>query len=143
MKVAGKYQLWILGAAIVLLDQLTKLWGRTSLTNIDILPFFSLTLSTNTGVAFGFFKGSSWLFFFIGLIVVGLIMFYNDKLFIKREKVWWTIITAGIIGNLIDRLLFQHVIDFINFHFWPIFNIADAALSIGVLALLIGSFKSS
>ena len=141
MKVDVK--LWILGLVIVVLDQLTKFWARTSLTNLDILPFFSLTLSTNTGAAFGLFKDNNWLFFFIGLIVVGLIMFYNEKLFIKSERIWWTIIIAGIAGNLIDRLFFQHVIDFINFHFWPIFNIADAALSVGVIALVVESFKSS
>ena len=140
MKV-GKF--WLIGLSIVILDQLTKTWARISLVDIVILPFFSFTFSSNTGAAFGIFQGNNWIFFFLGLVALGLIFIYYRKMFVKKEAIWWIIITAGIMGNMIDRLFVHYVIDFINFHFWPIFNIADSALTIGVVALLLKSFKSS
>ena len=98
---------------------------------------FDITYTTNTGSLWSLFSNvNSVNIIFIGLSFLALGFLYY---YIKTENKHFTpvsIIAGGIIGNLIDRILYGYVIDWANFHFWPIFNIADAAIVIGVSMLL-------
>jgi len=134
----GNY--FLIALAVVVLDQLTK-----NLINNDIIlikDFLKITFVTNTGSAFGVLQGANYYLIFLSLIVLGAILFYWDKIE-KKEKVFYALITGGIMGNLIDRIIYGFVIDFISFSFWPTFNVADSALTIGIIGLIILSFNSS
>lgn len=134
-------------AAIVALDQLTKIIVDRSMTLYQSIPivdgFFSLTYVRNTGAAFGIFAGSAELFRRPFLIVVSLVAIGFIFTLLRRlpdnEKGLSTalaFIVGGAIGNLIDRLVYGEVIDFLDcfwgrYH-WPAFNIADSFITIGV-----------
>ena len=130
--------------AVVLLDQFVK-WIIQLNFNLNdslilIKNFLNLTFITNTGSAFGILKGANSYLIYFSLIVLGLIMFYWHDIH-KKEKIFFALITGGIIGNLIDRVFLGHVVDFIHFTFWPAFNAADSCLTIGIIGLILRSFK--
>ena len=124
----------------VVLDQVTKILARTYNIDFKIAKFLSLTYITNTGMAFGLFQGNNNIFLFLYLIILGIVLFNYDKIIVKY-KVPFILVTAGIAGNLIDRIFLKHVVDFINFSFWPAFNIADSAICIGIIVLVIQLIK--
>jgi len=135
-------------AGVVALDQLTKLAAAAYLVrgSIDLAPFLSLTLIHNTGAAFGFLnRAGGWQnFFFIGVASVACaVILYMLRRLPRRELlvgVGLALILGGALGNLIDRLLHGHVIDFILFYYrtwqWPAFNVADSAISVGAVLLV-------
>ena len=136
----------IAGTAIgvVLLDQLSKAWVERNLAIYESLaPFpalskvFTLTHFTNTGAAFGLLRDQSILFVVIGLVVVASVVVYarylpHDQLLVQFAL---GLQLGGALGNMIDRVRQGHVTDFIYFHFWPAFNIADSAVVVGVILL--------
>ncbi len=145
-----KRKYWVLLVfciGILLLDQWTKslvvqklpLYQRVEL----IQGFFNLTHVRNTGGAFGIFGGEkgglgSILFVVVSLIAIGAIVFLFLKIK-ENEKTLalsFSLILSGAIGNLIDRLRFGEVVDFLDFHLstyhWPAFNVADSAICIGI-----------
>jgi len=127
-----------LALVVVLLDQLTKLLFNTLFSvghGIQLLPFFGLKLAHNTGAAFSILAGNTVLLMWISVIVIGIILFFIDKLKDKNIELCVALILGGTIGNLIDRLAHGFVIDFIDFSFWPTFNIADSAIFIGAVLL--------
>jgi signal peptidase II len=141
--------LW-LSVAVVVLDQLTKLAAVKYLVyhaEVNLLPFFNLTLRYNTGAAFGFLSSASgWqnIFFIAIALIAGGVIFFMLRGLSAGER-WQalalTLILGGAIGNLIDRLIHGQVVDFIDFylgswHFWT-FNIADAAISVGAALLVL------
>ena len=77
----------------------------------------------------------------LSIAVAGFILFYFDTLKTRTEKILVSLVFAGIIGNLIDRISYNHVIDFIDFGFWPAFNAADSAICIGIIGLVIYYWK--
>jgi signal peptidase II len=99
--------------------------------------YVSLTYVTNTGAAFGLFPDYGGIFMVIAVIVVAAIIYYYRHL----PSDQWLVQTSlglqlgGALGNLLDRLRYGHVIDFIDFKVWPVFNLADSALVIGVVIL--------
>ena len=101
---------------------------------------FSLNYVTNTGAAWGFFGGFPGLLFGLRTAIIAALIWY---LFKSKSKFPLWLIAAGAIGNAIDYCLYGHVIDFLHFTFWgysfPIFNIADSCITIGVLSLLLFS----
>jgi len=122
---------------VFLLDQFTKSLARNISEPIVLINnFLSLTFITNTGAGFGIFKGFNTVFIFVSLIAVGLILTFIDKIK-KKEIIYFALIIGGIFGNLIDRIFYGSVVDFIDFSFWPAFNIADAGLTIGVIGLIV------
>lgn len=138
-----KKSLYLLAALlIVLMDQTTKYITRASINpfeSIQILPFLNLVNVKNTGAAFGMFKvfGNA-VFVIISLAAIGFVLFMLLRGL--EDKPALALILGGATGNLIDRIVFGHVTDFIDvfagrFH-WPAFNIADAALTVGVLLIL-------
>ncbi len=132
---------------VLLLDQWTKhvVQGRLLLHQaVEVIPgFFNLVHVRNTGGAFGIFGGErgglgSYLFVVISLIAIGSILFFFVK---AREdektlSLSLSLVLSGAIGNLIDRLGYGEVVDFLDFHLfsyhWPAFNIADSAICIGI-----------
>ncbi len=142
-----KGKIFLLVLSIFIFDQITKFLALKFLAPdrvIKILPFFNLVYIENTGTAFGMFKflGSG---FFIGISFIAicflLYMTFKDK------KNWfiYALIIAGAIGNVTDRIIYGYVIDFIDIHVggfhWPAFNIADSAISIGIVLFIYQSFK--
>jgi signal peptidase II len=143
----GKYTRFILVVCItLLLDQATKeilMHGLSLRENLEIIPgFFSLTHIRNTGGAFGFLAGEATrirAFFFLAVsgLALGIIVYLYTKL--PPGKPWvagaLAMIFGGALGNIIDRLRFGEVVDFLDFHVgavhWPAFNVADSAISVG------------
>jgi signal peptidase II len=102
-----------------------------------------ITYIHNTGVGFGLLKGLPWIPILVSIIVIGGIIYYSRKLNNKDsvQQYLLAFILGGTIGNLIDRVAFGFVIDFLDFRIWPIFNFADMFLSIGVIGLIIVLWK--
>ncbi|MBU0547493.1 MAG: signal peptidase II [Candidatus Omnitrophica bacterium] len=127
-------------SSVIFLDQFSKFLAIRFLqlnTSVSLIKnFLYITLVHNRGAAFGILKNQLFLFVIISFFVI-LFIFFNLK--IKKNpflfKVALSLILAGAIGNLIDRLRFGYVIDFLDFRFWPVFNFADSALTIGVILL--------
>ena len=128
-------------AVVVLaLDQGTKALVRGSIDRgerIDVLPGVDLINTRNTGVAFGLFSGGGAIVAIVAtLALVGLLAFFFTHL--GRRLVWLPtgLLIGGATGNLIDRARQGYVTDFVDLPLWPAFNVADAAITIGVLSLL-------
>jgi signal peptidase II len=125
------------------LDQLTKFLISKSLSlNQSILiikGLFHLTLVHNRGAAFGLLKNQIILLILTSFFAVLLIYFNLKKSGTDKKlsiyKLSLSLILAGALGNLIDRVCFGYVIDFLDFRVWPVFNIADSAISIGAILL--------
>lgn len=144
--------LWVTG--VVAFDQLTK-WlvmatFRLYEIKVVIPNFFNLTYITNTGAAFGILAGEQTLLrqaFFISVAMVALlIMFFSYRHFRSQGQLFVHaigMIAGGAIGNLIDRVRFGKVVDFLDFYIkgyhWPAFNVADSAITIGVGLFILGS----
>ena len=128
---------------VVVADQLSKMWIRSNLVVGQSLPetgFFRLTHIHNTGAAFGLFRGQSFTLTIVAFVGIVVILFY--ALFIYRRFPFWDnllgksalgLVLGGTAGNLIDRLRLGYVTDFIDVGFWPAFNIADSAITVGVI----------
>ncbi len=131
---------------IVIFDQLSKSFFLNLLSFGESVPvirnIFHFTLVQNTGIAFGLFKERGILFLIVSLIAI---LVFGWLLYLEAKKqtlslpsaVAFSLIIAGAIGNFIDRLRFGFVIDFIDFRIWPVFNIADTAITIGAFILII------
>lgn len=147
-----KRSFWLVAILGIILDQITKYLIMQNFATVgDTLPLwqdvFHFTYVINTGAAFSFFRGQVEILRWISLIVsVILIIFiwYSPRLTLI-EELGYGFILAGAIGNGIDRFLFGYVVDFLDFRLinFPVFNLADMAINIGVLLLLIASFTSS
>jgi len=136
---------------IVAADQLSKIWIRANLAigqSLFEAGFFRITHVHNTGAAFGLFRGQSASLTVVALVGIGVLLFYaflvyrhfpllNNKL----NRLALGLVFGGTIGNLIDRLRFGYVTDFIDFGFWPAFNIADSAITVGVLIFVYSSLR--
>ncbi len=141
--------LW-LSVVVVCLDQFTKVLASHYLQLNDpiaILPGFSLTLMHNTGAAFSFLsQASGWQrWFFIGLAITVSIVIVVWLVRLPAEKRWLAcalaLILGGAIGNVWDRVMLSYVIDFIDVYYrdwhWPAFNVADSAISVGAVMVII------
>lgn len=132
---------WISAFFVLFLDRISKL---LVLNFIDVnssisFGFFSFTHVRNTGTAFGLFKDASW-FFVLFAIAVSFFLILRHKYFAKNLQFILGLVLGGAVGNLIDRLYYGSVIDFIDFHIWPSFNVADSAISIAVVLLLLREY---
>ena len=137
---------WVIGFSNLLLDQLSKYWVTKSLVKIgDTIPLlpkiFHFNYVVNNGAAFSFFEGGvTWLRWISLGVSVGLIglSLLGDKMDIL-EQLGYGFILAGALGNGIDRFFFGYVVDFLDFRLinFPIFNLADISINLGIFLLLI------
>ena len=125
--------------SLLILDQVTKYFAKAG-TILFETGWLSFTFVKNTGVAFGKLQGMNSYLIWIYIILIGGIIYYFPK-FKENEKIAFTLILTGAIGNLIDRILHGYVIDFINLHWWPVFNVADSCISIGIFWLVVSDFS--
>jgi signal peptidase II len=140
---------------VIVLDQVSKGWMVSWLSlyeTVAIMPYFNLTMAHNHGAAFSFLaQAGGWQrWFFIGLAatisVVLLVWLAKLKPAAKLEAISLSLILGGAIGNVMDRIMYGYVIDFLDVYVgtshWPAFNIADSAICIGAVLLILDSFKS-
>jgi signal peptidase II len=140
-----RYPYFLIALLIVLADQVTKFLARVYIGTFDtvkILPFLQLVSVRNEGAAFGMFRGlGNPIFIVVSLVAVAVVFFL---LLTSKEDRWGlALILGGAAGNLIDRIVFKKVTDFIDlfagrFH-WPAFNVADSALTVGLVILLVST----
>jgi len=147
---------YLLALVVILLDQYTKSLASSGLDYarpVEIFPWFNLTLQHNTGAAFSFLSdaGGWQRWFFTGVAVVISIALVVWLATVERGN-WLlalslALILGGAIGNLWDRLALGYVVDFISVHwrdwYFPAFNIADSAITVGAACMLLDSFVSS
>ena len=140
---SGKRRIALIALLVIIADQITKLAAERALSLGRSVPvvknIFHFTLVFNKGAAFGMLKAQAPFFIALGVICVIFMLFYLPRL--RKDtlpvRVAFALLLGGIIGNLIDRLRFGYVIDFLDFRIWPVFNIADSAITIGALFLIL------
>ncbi|HST01130.1 MAG TPA: signal peptidase II [Usitatibacter sp.] len=148
-----RWTLWlVLSAAVVAADLATKAWVSHVFTPGDVLevtPFFNLVLTHNTGAAFSFLAGAGgwqrWFFTAIAIAISAAIV-----MLLPRQRDAWmsaalALVLGGALGNLYDRLTLGRVVDFVQLHaggyYWPAFNVADSAITVGVVLLVWDSLR--
>ena len=156
MRDANRSQIDILLAslttlAVIFIDRITKIFFSQLLSYGESLQVIAnvlyMTLVHNTGIAFGLFKDQGAVFIVVPVIAVILLIvniyYYrqNDQVLSRTYIVAFSLILGGAIGNLIDRMQHGYVIDFIDFRIWPVFNIADSAITIGAIIVGIKCFR--
>jgi signal peptidase II len=136
-------------ACVFAVDRLTKIWAEHTLADrpIDLIRgVLTLRLTTNSGGAFSLGQSAPWFFAAATIVVSALIVLTS----FHRRSVWSSValglILGGALGNLADRVLRGpglggHVVDFIDFHVWPVFNVADSAVVIGAILLAASTFR--
>ncbi len=150
---------WLpLSIGVILLDQATKAWMVQHFSiyqSVHVLPVLDITLMFNTGAAFSFLSDASgwqkWLFVTLALGVGAAIVGWLRRLKARSQGLLCcslTLILGGAIGNVIDRLRIGHVVDFISAHwgrtyYFPAFNVADSAITIGAILLLLDAWRES
>jgi len=145
--------LWV-SVVVLILDQCTKLLADAMLSmhqSVVLLPFLALRKAYNYGAAFSFLGDASgwqrWFFIVLALVVMGILVAWLRRLPPGNTgaRVALVLILGGAAGNVIDRLVYGYVIDFIDVFYgswhWPTFNIADSAISVGAFLLLLDAFR--
>lgn len=126
--------LWVV-AFVLAADRISKVLAQVFLTEnpIVVFPFFHLRYVENTGAAFGSFQGANGLLIVVMLVIIGYIIHSWKDLCAQGKLVKWgsVLILAGAFGNLYDRITLGYVVDFLDFLVWPVFNVADSAITIG------------
>ncbi len=140
----GRALTFLVALVVWLVDQATKaLITRNMSLGEMVAPFpalanlFTFTYTTNTGAAFGLFPDSGFIFVIIALVVISAIVLVYDRLPTEHVlvRVALGLQLGGALGNLTDRLTRGSVVDFFDFKIWPVFNVADSAIVVGVLIL--------
>lgn len=146
MSIRERKKLLLILFFILILDQFTKFlilkFIPENQSIVIIKNIFHLTLVKNTGAAFGIFRGAHPFLTIISLIAIIIILthlrspalLHKDKVNFKL-KISLILILSGAMGNLIDRLRYGYIIDFLDFRIWPVFNIADSSITIGAILL--------
>lgn len=149
-------RLWVLAVIVFGLDQLTKGWINARMplgtygpgASIEIFPdFFYLVHVGNTGAAWSMFAGAGLWLALLGLCTLGAIFFWRRELGLhsRSAQAAFGLLCGGILGNLVDRLVHGHVIDFLDFHFgtyiYPTFNVADIGICLGVFWYVLWSIR--
>ena len=143
-----------LSILILFIDQLTK-WKMVKVVSlhdfVEVTPYFNLTMAHNYGAAFSFLADAGgWQrhFFIIITVIISLVLVvWLSKLerYKRGEAFALSLILGGALGNLVDRVIYGYVVDFIDIHYagyhWPAFNVADMAIVAGAILLIMDSFK--
>ena len=149
------WRFWWIVLLVLVADQLSKIWVIQNFTlgeSIQLLPVFNFTYARNYGAAFSFLGDAGgwqrWLFTAIAIAVTCVLSVWLSRLQRTQLKLSLALvlIIAGAIGNLIDRSLYGYVVDFLHVYYqqwhYPVFNIADCAITIGAGLLIWDSFSS-
>jgi signal peptidase II len=141
--------LWVSGVVLVL-DQCSKLLADAGLAlheSVAVMPMLAIRKAYNSGAAFSFLDDAGgwqrWLFIVLAVAVIGILLAWLRRLPSDQVRAAWALalILGGALGNLIDRVVYGHVIDFIDVYYgswhWPTFNVADSAISVGALLLVV------
>lgn len=143
-----------LAALVIIIDQITKYAASSMLLMhepVAILPFFNFTLMHNPGAAFSFLADQGgwqrWFFAVLALVVSVVLAVWLRRL--QAHEKWLalalSLVLGGAVGNLIDRIYHGYVVDFIDVYYnawhWPAFNIADSAITVGAVMLVIDTFR--
>jgi signal peptidase II len=136
---------------VLLLDQATK-WLMLLVVMappriIEVTGFFNLVLAWNTGVSFSAFAGSGpagrWILVGVAVVICGFVLAWMGRTQRRLLIAGFAVIVGGALGNVIDRLIHGAVVDFLDFHLagwhWPAFNLADTAITLGVVAIIADS----
>ena len=140
-----------MGALIVGFDQWSKAWVRANVPLGGdwlpawlhwLMPYARIRYWYNSGAAFGFFQEGNLIFTTLAIVVALVILYYFPRV---ARKEWWLRVAMGLqfsgaVGNLVDRLFFKHVTDFISVGRFAVFNVADSSISVGVAALVVGAW---
>jgi len=132
---------------VVIIDQVTKIWAESSLSfyNATVLipKVLELQLVHNYGAAYGILQHHRWLLIAISVAVVGgCLLFKNQLITSKLSHAGILFLVMGASGNLMDRVSRTYVVDFINIHLFPIFNLADVWIDVGICFLILEFFTS-
>jgi len=137
---------WLALILVLITDQLSKLWIVHSFNPGESRAVWDnllyLTYVQNQGAAFGILQGKSWLFLVGALLVIIVLVVINSR---QRQpqsvQLVTGVIVGGALGNLLDRVRFNYVVDFFDLGWWPVFNIADMAIVVGAILLVIMLFR--
>ncbi len=154
LKKSGLVWLWI-SALVFILDQWTKHLASTSLELYvpnKITEFFNLTLMHNKGVAFSLLANQSgWQRYFLSIVAILIVLWllywlFKNRYSQKLQNGALVLVIGGALGNVYDRIMLGYVVDFIELHyqgyFWPAFNVADSAICLGAVLLIVDAFKN-
>ena len=151
---SGRARRWGVAAAVMIFaaDQAVKVWVLVAIMapprTIPVTPFFNLVLVENRGISFGLLNSqqswNAWLLPVIAVAIVVVLAYWLGRAEGRPLAVALGMVIGGAIGNVVDRLRFDGaVVDFLDFHLfgyhWPAFNVADAAISVGAVALVLQS----
>ena len=147
-----KIHRWFWIPVVFILDRVSKLWVLAHLAEGEGFPLwkgvFHITRVNNTGAAFGLWLDCPSFLAAITAVSLFAILIHLFRLEHQKRKKQknfhcWALVAGGALGNLYDRLSFGYVVDFLDFRVWPVFNIADSAICIGVLVVLWNIFRAS
>jgi signal peptidase II len=139
--------IWLLVILTFLLDQFTKYLISINMQTGNTIPVlenvFHITLVHNTGAAFGIFKDQTVFFIAIsGAAAISIFLFLKKKNSVNRLRdIGFTLILGGALGNLLDRVRLGYVIDFLDFRVWPVFNVADSAITLGTFLVIVSVLR--
>lgn len=152
MRISGRLRLGLgVAALVILFDQAAKWWITAVVMQppriIPVTPFFNLVMGWNRGISFGLFDGDSvinvWILPLVALAIVAALVVWLRR--VQGAWLVWAIglVIGGALGNVVDRLRFGAVADFLDFHVagyhWPAFNVADSGITVGVTMLVLDS----
>lgn len=145
-----KRKIFIIVLITFVIDQIIKSLSLVYLINIPIIPnILSLTYAKNYGIAFSMLKEKRIIIIAISILLISFLIYVLKKDYISKNKdtclvnIAFGILFGGILGNLFDRIVRGFVIDYINVSFFSIFNLADIAITFGVVLLIIDNIKES
>lgn len=145
-----KKKIFIITLITFVIDQIIKILTSIYLTNVSIVHnVLSLTYAKNYGIAFSMLREKRIIIIAISILLISFLIYVLKKDYISKNKDTWLvniafgILFGGILGNLFDRIVRGFVIDYINVSFFSIFNLADIAITFGVVLLIINNIKES
>lgn len=138
---------WLIAGGILLLDRLSKIWIMNNIdlgTNLVLINgILNISYLHNRGAAFGIMQGQAWLFLALAAMVIVAAVYYNHQYHPQRWIQYaLALIVGGSLGNLIDRLLYRSVVDFISIGWFPVFNVADMAIVCGGILFMLYILKT-
>jgi len=132
----------LVAISIIIVERIVKFYITENIRIGESIPVIGnllmITRTENIGAGFGILSGQNWLFIGAAILVFVLVIYFYPIIIYNKNLVFASaFIIGGTVGNMMDRLFFGHVIDFIDLSFWPTFNISDLALTIGTILLFI------